>query len=330
MEERCTPAVSTWFGRYLSRNHLRLLAIALVSVVMAGLPLQAQTIDDGIMLSRKTLSATSTYTHDSWDHYWEGSLYRTNGNVGTVTTQAATWSANYGLTERLNILGSVPYIWTHASQGTLHGQSGFQDLTLAAKYNALQRPVGQLGSVRIIGVVAGGLPLTDYTPDLLPLSIGSHSKSIAGRGTINYQGGNGLHVNATAAYTWRGTVTLDRSSYYTNGQLYLSNKVALPNVFDYELMVGYRKHDRMLVGTFEQQQTRGGGDIRRQDLPFVSNRVNASRAGAVLVYPIPHMRDLNYRLIYSNTFEGRNLGQSSSWTTGLMYNLPFERRQVTP
>ena len=302
----------------------------LATVALAGSPMRAQTIEDGIMLSSRPLSATSAYTHDSWDHYWEGGLSRSNGTLGTVTTQAATWTANYALTQRLNEIGSVPYIWTHASRGVLHGQSGFQDLTLAAKYNLIQRPVGPFGSVRLLGVVAGSVPLTCYTPDLLPLSLGNHSTTLTGRGTLNYQGARWLHVNATAAYTWRGNVRLDRSSYYTNGQLYLSNQVALPNVFDYQLMVGYRRHDRMLVGTFEQQQTRGGGDIRRQDLPFVSNRVNASRAGAVLMYPLPRWHALNYRLTYSNTFEGRNVGQASTFTTGLMYILPFERRQAAP
>jgi hypothetical protein len=31
--------------------------------------------------------------------------------------------------------------------------------------------------------------------------------------------------------------------------------------------------------TFSQQTTLGGGDIRRQDMPFVSNRMNLSRIG---------------------------------------------------
>ena len=34
----------------------------------------------------------------------------------------------------------VPYVWTDASQGVLHGIQGFQDLTLAAKWNFLERP----------------------------------------------------------------------------------------------------------------------------------------------------------------------------------------------
>jgi hypothetical protein len=65
----------------------------------------------------------------------------------------------------------VPYIWTEASQGVLAGDRGFQDLTVAAKYAAIDRPVTRFGSIRVIGVVAASTPLTNYNPDFL-LSIG--------------------------------------------------------------------------------------------------------------------------------------------------------------
>lgn len=172
--------------------------------------------------------------------------------------------------------------------------------------------------------------MTNYTPDLEPLSIGTHGKRLSGRLTLNYLGRNGLYLNGSTAYTFRGNVTLDRSSYYTNGQLYLSNQVAMPNVFDYTVAAGYRKNDLTLTANFTQQQTRGGGDIRRQDSPFVSNRVNFSKAGATLTYPIPRLRDLGFWLIYSNTFDGRNVGQASTWTTGLLYTFNFEKKRATP
>jgi len=289
----------------------------------------AQTIDDGIMLGKRTLCAGALYTHDSWDSYWEGTLQRVNGNIGTVTTQAVTMSANYGVTSRLNVMANVPYVWTNASQGVLHGQKGFQDFTLAAKYRLISIPVKQFGALRAIAVLAGSVPMTDYTPDLQPLSLGTHSKRLSGRVTLNFLGKQGLYLNGTTAYTLRDNVTLDRSSYYTNGQLYLSNEVAMPNVFDYGVSVGYRKNDMTITGDFSQQQTRGGGDIRRQDMPFVSNRMNFSKAGATVKIPIPKARDLQYWFMYSNTFDGRNVGQASTFTTGLMYTLHFERR-VTP
>ncbi len=287
----------------------------------------AQTMEDGVMLSRGTLCTGVMYGHSSWDRYWEGALERTNGNLGKVTTQSVSAAANYGITNRLNVIADVPFVWTHASQGVLHGQSGFQDLTLAAKFNALRLPVKNYGYFRAIAVVSGSLPMTNYTPDLMPLSLGTHSKSLSGRATLNFNGRRGLYVNGSVAYTFRGNVTLDRPFYYTNNQVYLSNEVAMPNQFNYSTSVGYYRRDLKVVGNFTQMQTRGGGDIRRQDMPFVSNRTNYSSAGAEVQYPLPRkLHDIQYWIAYNNVFDGRNVGQSNTLTTGVMYTFHRERR----
>ena len=75
---------------------------------------------------------------------------------------------NYGITDRLNVIGAVPYVWTRASQGVLHGLDGFQDLTLAAKFNALERSDTNAGALRAIGVLSVGIPLTNYNGPACP------------------------------------------------------------------------------------------------------------------------------------------------------------------
>jgi hypothetical protein len=306
-----------------------LASICLAPLLPLCQSIHAQTIEDGIMLANKTLCAGAHYGHDSWDQYWEGSLERVNGNIGTVTTQSLTMAANYGVTNWFNAIINVPYVWTNASQGVLHGQAGFQDLSLAAKFKAISLPVGHHGALRVIGVLYGTIPMTNYTPDMQPLSLGTHSKTISGRTTLNYLSQRGLYINGTAAYTFRGNVTLDRPYYYTNGQLYLSNEVAMPNQFNFGTSVGYRKNNLEIVGDFSQQQTRGGGDIRPQDMPFVSNRMNYSKAGATFKMPVPKIANLQYWFLYSNTFQGRNVGKANTIATGFMYTFSFEKR-ATP
>ncbi len=93
--------------------------------------------------------------------------------------------------------------------------SGFQDITLAAKYDFYRHSFNKVGNLSLIGVVAGSIPLTDYTPDFQPLSIGFASKQISTRFTANLQTKPGWFVNGSAAYTWRGNVTLDRPYYFT-------------------------------------------------------------------------------------------------------------------
>lgn len=296
--------------------------------LLAAARTDAQTAEDGIMLARGTLFFGDLYTHDSWDKYWEGSLERTNGNIGTITTQTNSLFANYGVTDRLNVIATFPYVRTHASQGVLHDMRGFQDATLVAKYNAIDTPFTHLGSLRAIGVIAGGLPLTDYTPDFLPLSIGSQSRRLSGRVTLNFQSKPGWFLNGTTAYTWRGDVTLDRPYYYTNGQLFLTNRVTMPQVLTYELSAGYLNRGLMATVAYSAQHTEGGGDIRRQDAPFVSNRMNFSKLGATLMYPLPKLRPLAFALAYAYTVDGRNVGQSTTVTTGLTYTFSLHGRPV--
>lgn len=302
-----------------------------LSVLLLSIPCAArsQSIDDGIMLTKHTIFAGVMYSHDVWDQYWEGPLERTNGNLGIVTNNNLMVTGDYGLTKRLNVLGEVPYIRTNASQGVLHGQSGFQDLTLAAKYNFFNAPLGANWVVHGIGVVTGSLPMTNYAVDLLPLSIGTHSKRVGLRSTFSAQSSRGLYVNTSAAYTWRGNVTLDRSSYFTNNHLYLTNEVGMPSVTNFNASVGYYRHNRQLTGDYYQQRTRGGGDIRQQDSPFVSNRVDFTRAGFTAMTPFPWhpLHDVCVMFLYSRTFDGRNAGQSNTYTPALMYNFTFEHKR---
>jgi hypothetical protein len=301
---------------HTSRSFLLLLLLLL----LCANPLHAQTIDDGVMLAKHDLFAGNVYTHDSWDEYWEGSLKRSNGNIGTLTTQTNVMTANYGVTNRLNVIGAVPYVWTSASQGVLREMRGFQDITLAGKFRLFDLPAARHSVLRGIGVIAGGVPLTDYTPDFQPLSIGSASKRIAARFTLDFQTSAGWFATGSAAHTWRSTVTLDRPYYFTENQLFNTGKVDMPNVIESIASAGYRKHGLMAQFSYSHQQMRGGGDIRRQDMPFVSNRMNFSKVGGMVMYPIPKLDRLVFAFSYAYTVDGRNVGQSKTITTGLMYH----------
>jgi len=291
----------------------------LLFIVPLATSVQGQTIDDGLLLPRRALGASVLYGHDSWSQYWEGDLKRDNGNIGTLTTQSVTWVAGYGVTNRLSVIALLPYVWTHASQGPLHGMDGLQDITLAAKYQLFTTPFTDRGTLRAMVVGAAGIPASNYTPDFQPLSIGLASRQFSGRFTLNFQAHRGWFLNGSAAYTWRAKVTLDRPAYYTDGQLFLSNEVAMPNVFDYTVTAGYQSGRLCIPISLSQQRTLGGGDIRRQDMPFVSNRMDWVKLGGLVMYSLPAPRELGIRLGTSWTASGRNVGQATTLTGGLFY-----------
>lgn len=293
-----------------------------------AVPVGAQAIDDGIMMTRHSVQAGDVYTHDSWDNYWEGTLKRVNGNIGTITTQTNAWSATYGLTGRLTLIGSVPYVWTQASLGVLQGQKGLQDIILGGKYSFLERSSARRGALRAIVAMDGAFPLSNYTPDFAPLSIGTQSRRLAGRLTLNYQTDRGVYLNGSTAYTRRADVTLDRPYYFTDDQLFLTDVVTMPNVIDSTVSAGYLKHYLNTNISFSQQITQGGGDIRRQDMPFVSNRVNVSRVGAMAMYAIPKFRTVAFYLSAAYTLDGRNVGQATTVATGLLYSYAVHGRSI--
>lgn len=278
--------------------------------------MRAQTIDDGMLVPRRSLNAGVLYAHQSWSEYWEGTLKRANGNIGTVTTQSFTWALGYGVTDRLSVMALLPYVWTDASQGPLHGMSGVQDVTLAAKYQVLSTPLTDRGTLRALVGGAAGFPASNYTPDFLPLSIGVASRQFSGRATLAFLAHEGWFINGSAAYTWRTKVTLDRPSYYTNGQLYLTNEVAMPNVVDYTVSTGYQRGRLCIPISVAQQRTLGGGDIRRQDMPFVSNRMDFVKVDGMVMYR-------GVRFGASRVVSGRNVGQATTVMGGLFYTFHY-------
>ena len=287
--------------------------------MVSALPAAAQTIDYGSMMPKGTLGLGVFYAHDSWDEYWEGTLKRTNGNIGTLTTQSVTMMTGYAVTDRLGLTASLPYIWTHASQGVLHEMSGFQDLALGARFRLLSSGPGRYGTFGVsIGAVAA-LPTSDYTPDFYPLSIGTAGRRAAGHFTLDFRSNSTWFANASASYMWCSNVRLNRSSYYTDGQLYLTNEVVMPNVLNYTFNAGVELGRLRIPVSLVQQRTLGGSDIRRQDMPFVSNRMDFVKLGGGLMYGLP--KNLSVSLGAARVLTGRNVGQSTTFTSGLAYAL---------
>jgi hypothetical protein len=296
-----------------------------IYLIIAGLfPViaSAQTLTDGLMMPKKDLCTGFMYMHDQWDEYWEGELKRSNGNVGKVTSQSLAWFGVYGITDKINVIAMLPYVKTKASMGTLAGMEGIQDLSIGVKYNFFRKDF-EKSLFKTFGVLNFSTPLTDYTADHLPLSIGMESTNITYRLTTWFRHDIGWFANASAGYTWRSNVTIDRPSYYTGTDLNNTNEVKMPNLFDLFVSMGYQKGSVQAELNYLQQNTLGGADIRRQDMPFVSNRMNYSKIGALVMYYLPKPQGLALRGSYTTTVSGRNVGQSTTLLAGILYTIHF-------
>ena len=285
-------------------------------ILMVPFISSAQTEMDGIMMNKSQFCNGPVYEHSSWDHYWEGTFKRDNENLGTVTTQMLMFMSNYGITDKLNVMASASYVWTKASAGTLHGMKGVQDLSLFLKWRPITKSFGK-NKISLIGIGGFSTPLTNYVIDYLPLSIGLGSTNLTARGMIDYKH-NRFTVTGSAAYIWRSNVKLDRDSYYDT-QLHLTNEVKMPNVSYYQLRTGYRGRYLIAEALFTNMTTLGGFDITKNNMPFPSNKMNATMVGGAIKYTLKSLTNLSVLGGANYTVAGRNMGQATSFNAGFFY-----------
>lgn len=298
----------------------RRLGLSAAVAVLSATTVSAQTLDDGLMVRPRQIRLSVDYANDSWRDYWEGGLRRSNDNIGTVTTQSTTVSLGVGINRSLSLFATLPYIGTSASTGVLSGMQGMQDLTAGLKARLFNITPTSRTTLRATALVGGGVPTSSYTPDFLPMSIGLGARHARVRGAMHLQDRSNFFADVSAGYQWRSNVRLDRPAYYTNGVLVSSNEVAMPDVRDAMFALGYQDARWCIPLAFVQQRTLGGGDIRRQDMPFVSNRMNFSRVQAHVMYT---MSSLPFILNGGamTTLAGRNVGKSTMYTAGVTYLL---------
>lgn len=303
----------------LPRKHYRLLlAIALFFSIAS----KAQTDLDAILMNKSQFCSGFLYNHSSWDNYWEGTLKRTNENIGTITTQSVMYMATYGITNDLNVIAGAPYVWTNASAGTMKGMHGVQDISAFVKWRALNKSYGSNKlSLFLIGGVSS--PLSNYVIDYLPLSLGMGSTNFIGRGMVDFQHRR-LNVTASAAYVRRSNVAIDRTAYYDT-EMHYTNKVEMPDAAQYQLRAGYRGKYLLAEALLNNWTTLGGFDMTRNNMPFPSNRMNATSVGLQLKYTLKSMTNLSLLAGASTTIAGRNMGQAAAFNVGAFYAFYFKK-----
>jgi hypothetical protein len=302
-----------------------LLSILLTATVLTGLPFvsQAQTDMDAIMMEKNQLCVGPMYNHNSWKNYWEGTLKRDNENLGTVSTNTFAVMGAYGITGKLNALFNVPYIKTTASAGTLHSMQGIQDLSLFIKWMPVEQMLGP-GTFSLYTIGGASIPLTNYVVDFLPLSIGLHSKTLSARLLLDYQVNN-IFVTGSATYVLRDNTKLDRTSYYDT-QSHLTNEVSMPDASNFNFRAGYRSSKLIAEAVLNKWTTLGGFDITRNNMPFPSNKMNATTIGANIKYVVTSNHNLSLVGGGNTTVAGRNVGQATTFYGSVFYILNFTRK----
>lgn len=294
---------------------LSLLKVLLTAVLIAplgGWGLLAQMPNDAIYMSKGQVCVGTMYTNSSWKEYWENTLKRENLNIGTHTTQSVMVMPAIGITNRLNVILGLPYVWTKTSAGNLMGQKGLQDLSAWLKWKAVD-----IKGFSINGLLGASIPVSKYVPDFLPMSIGLQCRTVSGRLMANYtHPKTGLYLTGHGTYSWRSNINVDRDAYQADNRVYNTNEVSVPNATDWGARLGILKRKWQTEVFIENFSCVGGDNIRRNDMPFPTNNMQATMVGWYGKFQ-PKALGVNARVSYVT--DGLNMGQSTAYTVGVLY-----------
>ncbi len=296
-----------------------LLHLFTISLLSTG-SLMAQTPSDEILMKKYELCVAVSFDQGTWNEYWEGTYLRGNENIGTFTRSTVTPMVAAGITDKLNILIATPYVKTESTGGQLAGAMGFQDLSIALKYEIIKEQIGK-GNLSLLGTAAFATPMSDYLSDYLPYSIGLGTNEWTLRAILHYQLDKGMYVRVAGAHLWRGQTEVERDYYYNNGSYY-TTWMDVPNAWNYNATLGtwLFNYALRIEASYMALKSTSGDDIRPYNSPQPTNKMEMEQVGAFAQYYFKKkVKGLGLLSYYSQVIDGRNMGKSTNIGVGATY-----------
>lgn len=306
---------------YVLKSVFRLGLSLLVFLSCIG-SIQAQTPSDAIMMKQREFCVALAYEYGAFDEYWEGTNLRKNETIAEVSRQAVMPMVAIGIMNKLNFYVAVPYIKTESTEpngGHLQGANGFQDLSLAMKYEILNKEMGK-GKLALLGAGGYSTPITNYLSDYRPYSIGNGANEWSLRGIAQYKLDMGLYVRVAGGHLFRGQTKAERDYYYNNGSYY-TPWMDVPNAWEYNAVIGMWLLDNSLKleGSYYAQKSTSGDDIRKYNAAQPTNKVEFDQVAGSVQYYIKPVKGLGVLAYYVQMLNGRNMAKFTSFGVGATY-----------
>lgn len=301
------------------KNHFRFLGLLCASLGIITIA-HAQTPLDGLMMPKGEICVALQYEQVTWDRYWEGSTIRLNQNIGTFTRQTGMPMIVGGITDKVNVILSLPYVKTAASAGQLTGVQGIQDLGISVKALFLEKSIGK-GKLTGFSNLSFSTPASNYLSDYMPFSLGFGANELGIRVIGKYELDEGPYVRISYAYLNRGTTQAEREFYYADGPFYTST-MNVPDAYQGQLTLGswllnYRLRVEASLTTI---RSASGDDIRPYCMPLPTNKVDFDRVeGFAQYYFKNNGKGFGIIASYQQAISGRNMGQFSGYGLGITY-----------
>lgn len=291
------------------RIYTKLFSVA--TLLMAGIfSASAQTPLSGFMQGKKGGNFAFSLNHENYDQ-----VYLVPDKVdgvpifNSVTTNSINLYGSYGFSDKLDLVVNMPFIRTVGSgeQAVLNdlGYSNYreaaQDLSAFIKYEFAKK-----GDLSLQGSFGITTPVSDYKVDeglQSIIAIGNRATTFNAVGLAHYKTANGFFVSAQAGYSLRST--------------------EVPDAILSQLKLGLALSRIYVDGYISNQTSTGGVDILRDGFNgfFPATQVNYTRVGANIYAPVDGNFGINAG--GGTTIAGRNLGQSSFFSFGFVYNFIY-------
>ena len=281
-------------------------------LLLSGVATHAQSLSSGFMSGKKHGSISVSTTQE-----WYKQVYLVPEKVDRVPIferiqiQSVNLYANYGFTDKIEAVVSLPYVRSegHASAQVLQDgnytnvRQGLQDVTGLLKFKGYSTELG--GSIlNLLGVVSVSTPASNYKNEQgleYIIAIGNKATKVSTAGIAHLQTASGVFVTGQMGYSVR------------------SGRV--PNAFLADVKVGYAGPLFYVDGWVSYQKSASSGtDILQPgfDNYFPATRVDFTRVGLSAFRPLA--QGFGLVLGASTYIGGRNVGKSTGVTGGLAYN----------
>ncbi len=299
------------------------LKLKFLSLLLSGLGISiltnAQTPLDGLMMPKGEICVAVVYEDANWDKYWEGTYLRTNQNVGTFNRKMVMPMIVGGITDKINVIVSLPYVKTSASGGQMAGADGLQDFGISLKAQLVDHTAGK-GKLKVFSNLSFSTPASNYLADYLPFSLGFGTNELGLRAIGLYELDKGPYFRISGAYLHRGATQAERDFYYEDDAFYTST-MDVPDALHAQASLGswfFQKKLRV-EASLTSFRCASGGDIRAYNSPQPTNKVDFDRLEGFAQYYFNNVKGLGVLAYYNHMFSGRNMGQFSGYGLGLTY-----------
>jgi len=266
--------------------------LLLVLLVLGALSTWGQGALDGYMKGRHFTDVALTYSFESYDTYFFG----TEAQDISVTTQTVNLYIAHGVSDQLDLIASIPYMWTDSLN------SGLQDAILAIRFRNKRKALSNGGYFNIMTSVGVGFPISNY-PTTTAQPIGIKAISFLPRFILQYEK-NGYFLQTQTGVDFRLSPTGLVSIPWIIRTGYSTGKIYADLWFDLFRSINAGV-DNSVTGGEGASWGRIGGTFYVQ----LNQAFGVFTGGAYNV-------------------SGRNIGQAGRVNAGLVYK--WDRRPTTP